>query len=153
MREVAMKVTSVRLGLLLLGLRMLTVQAATEPHIDPFVRHTTPVADHVWLIFNSLTSTQPPFEGNVVVFEQSGGLVVVDAGGCPRSGQNAVAQIRSISRKPVRYLVCTHPVQHDRRAHEVRRRVRSCIRRYGQAGARASQTGGPIAFRTAWLAT
>ena len=103
-----MKVTSVRLGLLLLGLRMLTVQAATEPHIDPFVRHTTPVADHVWLIFNSLTSTQPPFEGNAVVFEQSGGLVVVDAGGCPRSGDNLVGQIRAISRKPVRYLIYTH---------------------------------------------
>ena len=103
-----MKATSVALGLLLLGLRALTVQAAPQPHTDPFARHTTPVADHVWLVFNSLTSTQPPFEGNVVVFEQSGGLVVVDAGGCPRSGDNLVRQIRAISRKPVKYLIYTH---------------------------------------------
>jgi len=80
--------------------------AGTPP--DPFARHTTAVTDHVWVIYRTLTSTEPPFEGNVVVFEQSGGLVVVDAGGCPRSGQNAVAEIRSISKKPVRYLVYSH---------------------------------------------
>jgi glyoxylase-like metal-dependent hydrolase (beta-lactamase superfamily II) len=82
------------------------VAAGAQP--DPFARHTVAVTDHVWLIYRTVTSTEPPFEGNVVVFEQSGGLVVVDAGGCPRSGQNAVAEIRSISKKPVRYLVYTH---------------------------------------------
>jgi glyoxylase-like metal-dependent hydrolase (beta-lactamase superfamily II) len=48
------------------------------------------------------------FEGNIVVIEQAQGLVVVDAGGSPASGRAAVAEIRKLSGKPVRFLIYTH---------------------------------------------
>jgi len=50
----------------------------------------------------------PPFEGNVVVIEQSDGLVIVDAGGSPPSGAIIVAEIRRLSKKPVKTLIYTH---------------------------------------------
>lgn len=75
---------------------------------DPFARTTRPIADHAWLLYNNLRSTQPPFEGNVIVFEQRDGLVVVDAGGSITGGRDVVAAIRAISAKPVRFLVYTH---------------------------------------------
>jgi glyoxylase-like metal-dependent hydrolase (beta-lactamase superfamily II) len=67
-----------------------------------------PVTHFVHLIYKSHSSTDAPFEGNVVVVEQSSGLVVIDAGGSPASGRHVVEQIRSISRKPVRWLIYTH---------------------------------------------
>jgi glyoxylase-like metal-dependent hydrolase (beta-lactamase superfamily II) len=81
---------------------------AAEAPPDPYARHTQPITDHAWLLYNNLRSTQPPFEGNVIVFEQRDGLVVVDAGGSIPSGRNVVAAIRALSAKPVRFLVYTH---------------------------------------------
>ena len=81
---------------------------ATAAPIDPYARHTQAITDHAWLLYNNLRSTQPPFEGNVVVFEQHDGLVVVDAGGSIPSGRNVVGAIRAVSSKPVRFLVYTH---------------------------------------------
>ena len=75
---------------------------------DPYERHTLKITEHAWLLYNNFRSTQPPFEGNVVVFEQRAGLVVVDAGGSIPSGRNVVAAIRALSNKPVRFLVYTH---------------------------------------------
>src|SRR4051812_40025578 len=72
-----------------------------------FARQTVAVAPRVHLIFKP-HPTDPPFEGNVVVIEQSKGLVVVDAGGSPVSGRNVVARIRKLTKKPVRWLVYTH---------------------------------------------
>lgn len=85
----------------------LGLNAADAP-ADPYARHTQPITDHAWLLYNNLRSTQPPFEGNVIVFEQRDGLVVVDAGGSIPSGRNVVAAIRALSGKPVRFLVYTH---------------------------------------------
>ena len=82
--------------------------AAAATTVDPYQRQTLKITDHAWLLYNSVRSTQPPFEGNVVVFEQSAGLVVVDAGGSIPSGRNLVAAIRALSDKPVRFLVYTH---------------------------------------------
>lgn len=81
---------------------------AIAPAPDPFVRHARQVADRIWLIYKSKGSLDAPFEGNVTVVEQSAGLVVVDAGGCPLSGRHVVERIRAISKKPVRFLVYTH---------------------------------------------
>jgi len=72
-----------------------------------FARRTQTVTDRVHLI-DKPDAVTPPFEGNIVVIEQSQGLVVVDAGGSPASGRAAVAEIRKISRKPVRFLIYTH---------------------------------------------
>ena len=72
-----------------------------------FARQTQPVTARVHLIYKP-NPTDPPFEGNVVVIEQAKGLVVVDAGGSPASGRAAVAEIRKLSKKPVRWLIYTH---------------------------------------------
>jgi glyoxylase-like metal-dependent hydrolase (beta-lactamase superfamily II) len=72
-----------------------------------FARRTEAVSERVHLIYKP-HPTDPPFEGNIVVIEQSQGLVVVDAGGSPASGRAAVAQIRKLSSKPVRFLIYTH---------------------------------------------
>ncbi len=79
--------------------------APTAPEV--FARETTAIAPQVWLIAKPAV-TDPPFEGNVVVIEQATGLVVVDAGGAPVSGQAIVAEIRKLSKKPVSWLVYTH---------------------------------------------
>lgn len=72
-----------------------------------FARQTVAVAPRIHLIFKP-NPADPPFEGNVVVIEQSNGLVVVDAGGSPVAGRNVVAEIRRLSKKPVRFLVYSH---------------------------------------------
>lgn len=79
--------------------------AAGTPIKDAFLRRSTSVTDHVWLIYRTYRSSEPPFEGNVEVFEQSDGLVVVDAGGSPLSGRHVVAEIKTLSRKPVKYPI------------------------------------------------
>jgi glyoxylase-like metal-dependent hydrolase (beta-lactamase superfamily II) len=83
-------------------------EAATAPRDETFARHTVSVAPHVWLIYRTFSSTHPPFEGNVEVFEQSDGLVIVDAGGCPRSGEEVVAQVKKLSPKRAKFLIYTH---------------------------------------------
>jgi glyoxylase-like metal-dependent hydrolase (beta-lactamase superfamily II) len=82
-----------------------TPDPAQAPQV--FARQTEAVTDRVHLIYKPDAVT-PPFEGNVVVIEQSQGLVVVDAGGSPASGRAVVAEIRKISKKPVRFLIYTH---------------------------------------------
>ena len=72
-----------------------------------FARKTEQITARAHLIYKPDAVT-PPFEGNVVVIEQSRGLVVVDAGGSPPSGDAVVEAIRKISSKPVRFLVYTH---------------------------------------------
>ena len=72
-----------------------------------FARETGPITDRVHVIYKP-NPTDPPFEGNVVVIEQTAGLVVVDAGGSPASGRAVVAEIRKLSGKPVRWLIYTH---------------------------------------------
>ncbi len=93
----------------------LIAAAGPAPAITPdpsqaaqvFARQTLAVTDRVHLIYKPDAVT-PPFEGNVVVIEQAQGLVVVDAGGSPASGQAVVAEIRRISKQPVRFLIYTH---------------------------------------------
>ncbi|MDP3749637.1 MAG: MBL fold metallo-hydrolase [Phenylobacterium sp.] len=93
---------------------MLCVLALASPGLaapltpaQVFARQTYAVAPHIWLIAKPAV-TDPPFEGNVVVIEQARGLVVVDAGGAPVSGQAVVAEIRKLTGKPVTWLVYTH---------------------------------------------
>jgi len=46
--------------------------------------------------------------GNVIVVEQTDGLVLVDAGGTPGAGRRVVELVRGISPKPVKAIVITH---------------------------------------------
>jgi len=87
----------------------LTLLAALAPlgAVDGFRRERVPITDHVWLIHRPV-ATDAPFEGNTVVFEQSDGFVVVDAGGSPAAGENIVRQIRDLGPGRVKALVYTH---------------------------------------------
>lgn len=49
-----------------------------------------------------------PVIGNIVIIEQSDGLVLVDSGANIGHGRKAVAYIRSFTRKPVKAVVITH---------------------------------------------
>jgi glyoxylase-like metal-dependent hydrolase (beta-lactamase superfamily II) len=47
-------------------------------------------------------------EGNVTIIINEHDVVVVDAGGAPQAARNAIAEIKKLTRHPVRYLVNTH---------------------------------------------
>lgn len=64
-------------------------------------------APGVWLIRQEKPFHLQPI-GNVVVIEQSDGLVLVDSGGSPGSGRRIVSLVRSVSGKPVKAVVVTH---------------------------------------------
>ena len=46
--------------------------------------------------------------GNVAFLVTKKGIVVVDAGGTPKEGERIVSIIRSVSDKPIKYLILTH---------------------------------------------
>jgi glyoxylase-like metal-dependent hydrolase (beta-lactamase superfamily II) len=81
--------------------------SAASANSDGFARRTEEVTANVHLIDRPI-ATNAPYEGNSIVIEQTDGLVVVDAGGSPVSGEHIVEQIRSFSDKPVKFLVYTH---------------------------------------------
>ncbi|MGN6149240.1 MAG: MBL fold metallo-hydrolase [Rhizomicrobium sp.] len=89
------------------GLAFLLAATPSFAASDGFVRQTTQVAPHVHLIYRPI-AINAPYEGNSIVIEQSDGLVVVDAGGSPPSGEYIVAEIRKFSDKPVKDLIYTH---------------------------------------------
>ena len=113
---------------------------------DPYARHTLKITDHAWLLYNNLRSTQPPFEGNVIVFEQRAGLVVVDAGGSIASGRNVVAAIRALSDKPVRFLVYTHYHGDHNLGAGAFLQVWPDVVIVSSAATRSNMTGAPMAY-------
>jgi glyoxylase-like metal-dependent hydrolase (beta-lactamase superfamily II) len=86
--------------------------AATHPaevadSADSFTFVTRAITDRVHLVFRP-DPLRIQVEGNVTVIEQADGLVVIDAGGAPLSGERVVEQIRRLSDLPVKALVYTH---------------------------------------------
>lgn len=120
-------------------------QAPAPLPADVFARRTVAVTDRVHLIYKPAV-TDPPFEGNVVVIEQSQGLVVVDAGGSPVSGRNVVAQIRKISKKPVRWLIYTHYHGDHNLGAGAFRAAWPKVRILSTAATRANMTGPPMDY-------
>ena len=110
-----------------------------------FARRTQAVTDRVHLIYKPDAVT-PPFEGNVVVIEQSRGLVVVDAGGSPAAGRAVVAEIRKISRKPVRFLIYTHYHGDHNLGAGVFRAAWPSVTIISTAKTRENMTGPPMAY-------
>lgn len=92
---------------LLAGLLILAAAPAGLHARDGFARERVKLTDRVWLIHRP-GATDPPFEGNTIVFEQSDGYVVVDAGGAPPAGVHIVRLIRELGPKRVKVLVYTH---------------------------------------------
>jgi glyoxylase-like metal-dependent hydrolase (beta-lactamase superfamily II) len=110
-----------------------------------FPRRTEAVTARAHLIYKP-NPTDPPFEGNVTVIEQSRGLVVVDAGGSPPSGRNIVREIRRISGKPVRQVIYTHyHGDHNLGAAEIRRAWPS-VEIISTARTRENMIGAPMAY-------
>lgn len=78
---------------------------AAQPD-DGDLQHPVKVAPGVWVLAQPRFQVQPI--GNVTVIEQSGGLVLVDAGGSPGAGRRIVEMVKAISRKPVQAVIVTH---------------------------------------------
>lgn len=110
-----------------------------------FARQTEEITARAHLIYKP-DPTTPPFEGNVVVIEQSQGLVVVDAGGSPPSGEAVVGEIRKISPKPVKFLIYTHyHGDHNLGAGAFRAAWPHCVI-VSTARTRENMTGPPMAY-------
>jgi glyoxylase-like metal-dependent hydrolase (beta-lactamase superfamily II) len=120
-----------------------TPDPAQAPRV--FARQTQEITARAHLIYKP-DPTTPPFEGNVVVIEQSRGLVVVDAGGSPPSGEAVVGEIRKISPKPVRFLIYTHyHGDHNLGAGAFRAAWPHCVI-VSTAKTRENMTGEPMAY-------
>jgi len=74
---------------------------------DGYFQTITRAADGVWLIAQPQPFHVQPI-GNVVVIEQSDGLVLIDGGGSPGAGRRIVELVRSVSDKPVKAVAITH---------------------------------------------
>ena len=74
---------------------------------DGYFQTITSVVDGVWLIAQPQPFHVQPI-GNVVVIEQSDGLVLIDGGGSPGAGRRIVELVRSVSGKPVKAVAITH---------------------------------------------
>ncbi|BDU14998.1 MBL fold metallo-hydrolase [Lysobacter auxotrophicus] len=81
--------------------------SSTPTPQDGYFQTITPVAEGVWLIAQPQPFHIQPI-GNVVVIEQSDGLVLIDAGGSPGAGRRIVELVRSVSAKPVKAVAITH---------------------------------------------
>jgi len=74
---------------------------------DGYFQTIRSVVDGVWLIAQPQPFHVQPI-GNVVVIEQSDGLVLIDGGGSPGAGRRIVELVRSVSGKPVKAVAITH---------------------------------------------
>jgi len=74
---------------------------------DGYFQTISRVTDGVWLIAQPQPFHVQPI-GNVVVIEQSDGLVLIDSGGSPGAGRRIVELVRSVSDKPVKAVAITH---------------------------------------------
>lgn len=59
-------------------------------------------------LFSTPPNYSGPAIGNIVIIEQSDGLVVVDSGGSIGHGRKAVRYIKTVTDKPVKAIVITH---------------------------------------------
>ena len=91
--------------LLVVALLFAAAPLGAQPDIAPYTARTLAPGVH-------LLATPPEYRGgvigNIVIIEQSDGMVVVDSGGTAADGRRAVAYIRSLTEKPVKALAYTH---------------------------------------------
>ncbi|MCG8432704.1 MAG: MBL fold metallo-hydrolase, partial [Gammaproteobacteria bacterium] len=65
------------------------------------------IAPDIWLGTRPV-STRPPVEGNTVFIINKHDVVVVDSGGTPNTARQTIAKIKSLTDKPVSYVINTH---------------------------------------------
>src|SRR4051812_45020026 len=82
-----------------------SLRAAAVTDVTPFESRQVSPEVHVLTMGND---DYGPVVGNVVVIEQSDGVVVVDSGGGIGYGRKVAAYIRSLTTKPVHAVVITH---------------------------------------------
>lgn len=91
--------------LLVLALLLAAAPLSAQPDIAPYAARRLAPGVH-------LLATPPDYRGgvtgNIVVIEQSDGVVIIDSGGTAADGRRAVAFIRSVTARPVKALVYTH---------------------------------------------
>jgi glyoxylase-like metal-dependent hydrolase (beta-lactamase superfamily II) len=74
---------------------------------DGYFQQITRVGDGLWLIAQPQPFHIQPI-GNVVVIEQSDGLVLLDSGGSPGAGRRIVELLATVSEKPVKAVALSH---------------------------------------------
>jgi glyoxylase-like metal-dependent hydrolase (beta-lactamase superfamily II) len=99
-------VTALLLALITAGPSSAQRAPETPRPSDGYFQETLGVAPGVWTFAEPRFQVQPI--GNVTLVEQSDGLVLVDAGGSPGSARRIIAEIRRLSRKPVKAVILTH---------------------------------------------
>ena len=80
---------------------------AQDTPVGPFEHMVLPITDGLWLLQRPDPLRQP-VEGNITVIAGNDGLLVVDTGGAPMAGRDAVMKIQGLSGQPVRWVVNTH---------------------------------------------
>lgn len=83
------------------------VRAAPPTEADGYFQRISRIDEGVWLIAQPQPFHVQPI-GNVVVIEQSDGLVLIDSGGSPGAGRRIVDLVRGVSDKPVKAVALTH---------------------------------------------
>ncbi len=81
-----------------------TVQCETSDLYDVEFRK---VKDGIYLAYRP-EPLRISVEGNVTIIINEHDVVVVDAGGSPRSAEQVIAEIRKLTPNPVRYVINTH---------------------------------------------
>lgn len=85
----------------------LPVGATPPTEADGYFQRINRIDEGVWLIAQPQPFHIQPI-GNVVVIEQSDGLVLIDSGGSPGAGRRIVELVRGVSDKPIKAIALTH---------------------------------------------
>lgn len=78
-----------------------------EPRPNGRLMAPEKVADHVW-VMRQPDRVWSAVIGNVVIIEQSDGIVLVDSGGTIEDGKDVLTALGQLTSKPVRAVIVTH---------------------------------------------
>jgi glyoxylase-like metal-dependent hydrolase (beta-lactamase superfamily II) len=97
---------------ILLGCMMLTAALEGAAQIAPYpgpAMTRDELAPGVWaFVFDNALGDQANVDGTAVVIIDQPDVVVVDTQWTPRTARRVLAEIRKLTRNPVRYVVTTH---------------------------------------------
>lgn len=85
------------------------VLTANDPTDEPLPYYR--IAANTYMLFGNIAQVDEKnrgWNGNAGFVVTSGGVFVIDALGTPKLGQRFIATVRSVTDKPIRYLVLTH---------------------------------------------
>jgi cyclase len=91
----------------LLSLLFCGASYGQNPASDPLEIKFKKLRDDIFIAYRPDT-LKYWVEGNVIIIINEADVIVVDASGSVRSAQAVIAEIRRLTRKPVRYLINTH---------------------------------------------